>query len=94
MMNKENIIICRCEDITLADIHNLLNQGYTDIEEIKRLLRLGMGPCQGNTCNGLIQREIANFLGVSIDKIKTQKIRPLVTGVKLSLIKDGANDES
>lgn len=93
-MNKENIIICRCEDVTLADIYNLFDLGYTDIEEIKRILRVGMGPCQGNTCNGLIQRELAKYLGVSVDKVKTQKVRPLITGVKLNAIKDGALDES
>jgi len=93
-MNKEKIIICRCEDVTLADIHNLFALGYTDIEEIKRLLRVGMGPCQGNTCNMLIQREIAKHLGVKIDEVKTQNVRPLITGVKLMAIKDGALDES
>lgn len=92
-MNKEKIIICRCEDITLADIHELFEKGYTDIEEIKRLLRVGMGPCQGNTCNGLIQREIAKYLGVKVEDVKTQKVRPLVTGVKLNAIRDGAVDE-
>lgn len=93
-MNKENIIFCRCEDVTLADIHHLFDLGYTDIEEIKRILRVGMGPCQGNTCNLLIQREVAKFLGVKVEDVKTQKVRPLVTGVKLKAIRDGAVDES
>lgn len=93
-MNNEKIIICRCEDVTLEDIHNLLNKGYTDIEEIKRILRVGMGPCQGNTCNGLIQREVAKYLGVKPEDVNVQKVRPLITGVKLKLIKDGALHES
>lgn len=93
-MNKENVIICRCEDITLKDLHDLFNQGYTDFEEIKRLTRLGMGPCQANTCGFLVQREIAKFLGVSIDKVKTPKVRPPLMGVKLNAIKEGAEDES
>ena len=93
-MNDENIIICRCEDVSLADIHELFALGYTDIEEIKRLLRVGMGACQGNTCNILIQREIAKYLGVGVEDIKTQKVRPLTTGVKLKAIRDGIIDES
>lgn len=91
---KQDIIICRCEDITLEDIHNLFDQGYTDIEELKRILRVGMGPCQGSTCNGLIQRELANYLGVRVEEVKTQKVRPLITGVKLKAIKDGSINES
>ena len=60
-MSKKDIIICRCEDITLEDVHKCLEQGYTTFEELKRILRVGMGPCQGQTCSVLIQREIAIF---------------------------------
>lgn len=91
-MNKKNIIICRCEDISLEDIHNCLEAGYTTFEELKRILRVGMGPCQGQTCSILIQREIANYLGKKVEDVKVHKTRPLVTGV---LLKDiaGAKDE-
>lgn len=91
-MSEKDIIICRCEDVTLEDIHNCLKQGYTTYEEIKRILRVGMGPCQGQTCSNLIQREIANFLHVSIEQVKTQKTRPLVTGIVLEDIA-GSDDE-
>ena len=91
-MKKESIIICRCEDITLEDIHEALKQGYTDFEELKRILRVGMGPCQGNTCSHLIQREIAKFLNIPIEEVKTQRVRPLVTGVKLSSIVEGNHE--
>ena len=60
-MNKKDIIICRCEDVTLADIEAIMNEGYTSFEEIKRILRVGMGPCQGNTCGQLLQREISKY---------------------------------
>ncbi len=93
-MDKSKVIICRCEDITLQDIHNIFDLGYTDIEEIKRLLRVGMGPCQGNTCGGLIQRELAKYLNLKMEDVKASTIRPLVTGVKLKSIRDGANNES
>lgn len=93
-MSKERIIICRCEDVSLDEIHELLNQGHTSFEDIKRLLRVGMGACQGNTCGGLIQREIAKFLNKSVEEIPVHKIRPLVTGVPLEAIAKGDQDES
>lgn len=93
-MDKDNVIICRCEDITLKEIHELFNQGYTDFEEIKRITRLGMGPCQANTCGWLVQREIAKYLGVNVDNVKTPNVRPPVMGVKLKAIRDGVDDES
>ena len=36
-MNKKDIIICRCEDISLQQIHDCLDQGYTTFEDLKRL---------------------------------------------------------
>lgn len=44
------ILVCRCEDVTLADLEHALSQGYFDIEEIKRVTGLGTGPCGGKEC--------------------------------------------
>ncbi|HHT39985.1 MAG: (2Fe-2S)-binding protein [Acholeplasmatales bacterium] len=93
-MNDDKIIICRCEDVTLKDIKDLLQQGYTNFEDLKRLLRVGMGACQGNTCGQLIQREIAKFLNKSIEEIPLQKVRPLISGVPLEKISEASKDES
>ena len=93
-MNKKDIIICRCEDVTLKDIESIMNEGYTSFEEIKRILRVGMGPCQGNTCGQLLQREISKFLNVSLDEVETHKVRPLISGVKLKAIVEATKNES
>lgn len=93
-MNKKDIIICRCEDVTLEQIHDLLNKGYTDIEELKRLLRIGMGPCQGNNCMQLLQREVAKFSNKKLEEIKTAKVRPLTMGISLDKIKESLDNES
>ncbi|MDT8336663.1 MAG: (2Fe-2S)-binding protein [Candidatus Izemoplasmatales bacterium] len=82
-MSKKDIIICRCEDISLAEVEECLAAGYTTVEDIKRILRVGMGPCQGQTCSHLIQAEIAKYLHVSRESVKFQKTRPLITGVVL-----------
>lgn len=47
---SDKIIVCRCEDVTLADVQQALGEGYLDIEEIKRYTGLGTGPCQGKEC--------------------------------------------
>ncbi len=91
-MSKKDIIICRCEDITLEDIHNCLKEGYTTFEEIKRILRVGMGPCQGQTCSVLIQREIATYINKPLEDVKTHKTRPLIAGVVLNDIVGGTDE--
>jgi hypothetical protein len=52
-----------------------------------------MGPCQGNTCGHLIQRELANYLKVPIDQVPVHKVRPLVMGVPLKKIAEGDDNE-
>ncbi len=93
-MNKKDVMICRCEDVTLQDLYDLMEKGYTDIEELKRLLRVGMGPCQGNTCGQLVQRELSKFLNKRLEDIPMAKIRPVTTGVKISAIVEGTKHES
>src|SRR6185503_3097108 len=44
------VIVCRCEDVTLADVEEAIEKGYLDIEELKRYTGLGTGPCQGREC--------------------------------------------
>lgn len=92
-MNDKSIIICRCEDISREKIHEYLDKGFTNFEDLKRQLRVGMGPCQGQTCAELIQREIATYLNIPMEKVPSHKTRPLVTGVKLKSIKDGVQNE-
>jgi len=43
-------IVCRCEDVTLADIQHTLVIGYRTVEEVKRYTGLGTGPCEGKEC--------------------------------------------
>jgi bacterioferritin-associated ferredoxin len=85
----ENTIICRCEDITLAEIRALIAQGYTTPDEIKRASRAGMGPCQGRTCRQLIAREIADALGITVEQVEMSQFRPPSRPVVLSTIVRG-----
>ena len=44
------IILCRCEDVTAADVEHAVGLGYADVEEVKRYTGFGTGPCQGKEC--------------------------------------------
>jgi sarcosine oxidase subunit beta len=46
----ERSFVCRCEDVTVAEVDRTLAGGLTTIEEIKRYTGLGTGPCQGKEC--------------------------------------------
>ncbi len=68
-MDESKIILCRCENVTMADLHKLLDSGLDNMQEIKKTCRCTMGPCQGRTCKEMIAREIANYLGVKVDDL-------------------------
>lgn len=90
---EENTIICRCSDVTLKEVRDLINDGYTEPDEIKRILRTGMGACQGKTCGALIIREIANITNRKVEDITTFKYRPPAKGIKLDAIAKGGKSD-
>lgn len=79
----DKTIVCRCEDLTLGEIREMIKEGFTTLDEIKRISRAGMGPCQGKTCSQIIAREIAAITGKKMDEILLPTHRPPVAGVKL-----------
>ena len=79
----ERILICRCEDITLAEIRKIIADGFRTIDEIKRVSRAGMGPCQGRTCRLLIAQEISRHYGIPMEEVLMPTFRPPVKPVKL-----------
>lgn len=86
-------IVCRCEDITQDEIRALIAKGVTDIEQMKRLLRVGMGPCQGRTCTPLLIRELAKAKGISVAEMKLITVRPPTIPVKFATLLRGENHD-
>jgi glycerol-3-phosphate dehydrogenase len=47
----ENSLVCECEYVTRAQVEHMARERDThDLDDIRRELRLGMGPCQGGFC--------------------------------------------
>lgn len=42
--------ICRCEDITRERVEEVIAEGKTTLNDVKRHTRVGMGRCQGVFC--------------------------------------------
>lgn len=44
-------LVCECELVTLDDVHQSISEGQAHtVDDIRRDVRLGMGPCQGGFC--------------------------------------------
>ncbi len=92
-MKPENVIICRCSDVTLKELFDLFEDGYETFEELKRIKRVGMGPCQANTCGKMVQWEISKYFNIPLEEALFHNIRPLTMGVKLKAIGVQADEE-
>jgi len=85
---EDNTIVCRCSDVTLSDVRSLISKGYTTFSEIKRLSRIGMGPCQGRTCMAIVVKEISIMTGKPMSEILPGTYRPPIKAIKLGSIAD------
>ncbi|MCC8057811.1 (2Fe-2S)-binding protein [Cloacibacillus sp.] len=83
-MAKVNVI-CRCEEIEIDEIRKWIAAGYTEFDELKRILRVGMGPCQGRGCRDIILKEIARSTGTPMGEVSPGTIRPPVKPIKIGL---------
>ena len=82
---NQKTIVCRCEDVSLEEIEEVIERGFKELDEIKRLLRCGMGACQGRTCTRLIAQLISQKTGKPISDMHFPRIRPPVRPVQLAL---------
>jgi NAD(P)H-nitrite reductase large subunit len=46
-LDDDNMIVCRCEEITVGEIKKAIKEGARDVVGVKRRVRAGMGLCQG-----------------------------------------------
>ena len=92
-MADKDILICRCEDITREMILQCIEDGYRTIDEIKRVTRAGMGPCQGRTCRLLIAQELSRALGVPMEEVLMSTFRPPTKPITMGALADAWREE-
>lgn len=91
-VEEDEIIICRCEGLTLRVIRDLISEGYTTVDEIKRISRAGMGPCQARTCGPLIAAEIAHMTGQQVADIQPSAHRAPVKPLPIEFFLGGDSE--
>jgi len=83
---SRKVILCRCEDVTLADVRRAVASGYADLEEVKRYTGFGTGPCQGKECLREIAREIALASGRAPETMAPFTTRPPLVPTELRVL--------
>lgn len=79
----DDVIVCRCEEVTAGQIRSHVALGCTGPNQAKSFGRCGMGPCQGRLCGLTVTEVIAEARGVSPAEVGYYRIRPPIKPITL-----------
>jgi len=82
----DDIIICRCEEITKGEIRKAVYEGMFTVTEIRRYLRTGMGLCQGQTCGKLVKGIVAKELCVLPSDLEAAMSRAPMRPIEMKVL--------
>ena len=82
----DDMLICRCEEVTKGEIRRAVHDGMWTITEIRRYLRTGMGLCQGQTCARLVKGIVARELGVSPAELEPASSRSPMRPIEMKVL--------
>ncbi len=93
----DDVMICRCEEVTAGDIRNYAKLGCTGPNQSKAFGRSGMGPCQGRYCGLTVTELLAEATGIGHDDIGYYRLRsplkPVSLGEMASLAEETNNKD-
>lgn len=79
-------LVCRCEEVALSDVQAALQQGAKDLQAVRLLTRLGMGPCQGRNCAPSMGMFLCQATGCTAEAVGRINPRPPVKPVTLGAL--------
>jgi bacterioferritin-associated ferredoxin len=53
-MSTSNLIVCRCEEVTMEQLEEAYQSGCCTARQIKMKTRATMGACQGRVCRQML----------------------------------------
>lgn len=88
----DDMLVCRCEEVSKGEIRKAVHAGMFTIEEIRRFLRCGMGLCQGQTCGRLVKSIVARELKVSPAELEPAVSRAPMRPMEMEILgRDGGD---
>ena len=78
--------VCFCEDVTAHDVARAIDEGFEDIQTLKRYTTVSMGPCQGKMCGKRLTALCAERTGRGPGEIGVTTDRPPLQPVPLAAL--------
>jgi len=82
--NDDDVILCRCERVTVGEVRKCIRAGVTDLNQLKAILHIGMGACGSKTCGPLLL-SLFRREGVARELVTPFVQRPLTAEVPMGL---------
>ena len=92
-MKEEEVLICRCQEVTEQEILDAVRAGAATVDGVKRRTRACMGLCQGKTCGKLVTRIIQEETGKKASEIPPATDRPPVRPVTFGALATAGKGE-
>lgn len=92
--DKKDFFICRCEEVTLREIEEVIDEGYHSIDDVKRITRAGMGLCQGRSCSKVIARIISQKTGMPLEEVLQTSYRFPVRTEKMRVLEEEGDSDA
>lgn len=90
----DDMLVCRCEEVTKGEIRKAVHEGMFTIEEIRRYLRSGMGLCQGQTCGKLVKSIVSRELGVAPTEVEPAVARAPMRPIEMRILAEDGGDQA
>ncbi len=90
----DRLVICRCQEVTEAEIRRAIGEGARDVTGVKLRTRAATGLCQGCICQPLIERLLRRLLGLQPQQVLSQTCRPPARPLNLSVLADAAGERA
>lgn len=81
-----DLMICRCEEVTMRAVEAAIEAGSTEIGSIKRTTRLGMGRCQGRYCAPALALVLSKKTGRPVEDLSFFAPRTPIKPVAIDVI--------
>ncbi len=89
---ENDAVLCRCEEIRLAELKDAMNKGCMGPNQLKSFTRCGMGPCQGRQCGITVSETMARLSERPVEETGYYRLRAPVKPLNLSELAS-LNDE-
>jgi thioredoxin reductase len=82
----KDTLVCRCEERTMAELDQLLEDGVTDPNVVRARSRIGMGRCQARNCGSNVAARVASYHAMAIADVQPMNVRPPAKPIQISTV--------